>query len=223
MRFGNGLRLFACALLVATVLPSAHADQPVSWPTRGWPTTSPEAVGLDPAALDALDKEVAAGRYGYIDGILLIRHGQVAFERHYAHDYDKLFVGKGPPGLYNYYDPAWHPFYKRTAEHTMQSVTKSVTSALIGIAIERGEIPDADVRVLRYFSAFKIQPDARRDRLSLRNILTMTTGISWDEFTATYTDQKNNCAQMEATDDWIQYVLDQPMAAEPGSIGVRAG
>jgi CubicO group peptidase (beta-lactamase class C family) len=195
----------------------AHAAEPVPWPTRDWPAASPEAVGLDPTALVALDKDIAAGQYGYIDGFLLIRHGRVAFERQYSHDYDKLFIGKGPPGIYNYYDPAWHPFYKGTALHTMQSVSKSVTSALIGIATARGEIPDVNVRVMPYFSAFKVPPDARRDRMLLWNVLTMTTGIKWDEFTASYTDQGNNCAQMEATRDWIQYVLDQPMAAEPGS------
>jgi CubicO group peptidase (beta-lactamase class C family) len=190
---------------------------PAQWPTRAWPTSSPEAVGLDPTALQALDKEIAAGQYGYVDGILLIRHGRIALERHYAHDYDQLFVGKGAPGVYNYYDPEWHPFYKRTALHTMQSVSKSVTSTLIGIAISRGEIPNVDIRVMRYFSAFKILPDMRRDRMLLWNVLTMTTGIKWDESSATYTDPSNNCAQMEAADDWIQYVLDQPMAAEPGS------
>lgn len=203
--------------MTASVFPVARATQPVSWPTRDWPTASPQTVGLDAAALGALDKEIAAGRYGYIDSMLVIRHGRIAFERHYAHDYGQLFTGKGPPGIYNYYDPAWHPFHRRTALHTMQSVSKSVTSALIGIAIERGEIPDVNARVLPYFAAFRIQPDARRDRMSLWNVLTMTTGIGWDEFTASYTDQKNNCAQMEASDDWIRYVLDQPMAAEPGS------
>jgi CubicO group peptidase (beta-lactamase class C family) len=126
-------------------------------------------------------------------------------------------VGKGAPGIYNYYDPAWHPYYKRTALHTMQSVSKSVTSALIGIAIARGEISNIDVPVLPYFSAFKVKPDPRRDRMRLRHLLTMSTGIRWDESSTSYTDAKNNCAEMEASDDWIQYVLDQPMAAEPGT------
>jgi CubicO group peptidase (beta-lactamase class C family) len=53
--------------------------------------------------------------------------------------------------------------------------------------------------------------------MRLWDVLTMTTGIRWDEFTATYTDLKNNCAQMEASADWVQYVLDQPMATEPGT------
>jgi len=219
MRSVSGCRWPAFVLVVAAMIGTAGAaaQTPVPWPTRDWPTASPEAVDLDSSALQALDREVAAGQYGYVDGILLIRHGRIAFERHYPHDYDKLFVGKGVPGLYNYYDPEWHPFYKRTELHTLQSVSKSVTSALIGIAIERGEIADVNVRVLPYFSAFTVPPDARRERMLLWNVLTMTTGIKWDEFTATYTDLKNNCAQMEASEDWIQYVLEQPMAAEPGS------
>jgi CubicO group peptidase (beta-lactamase class C family) len=197
-------------------VPTHAASPPVPWPTRGWPTSSPEAVGLEPRALQALDREIAAGQYGYVDGIVLIRHGRIAFERRYAHDYDALFAGKGPPGLYNYYDPEWHPFYKRTALHTMQSVSKSVTSALIGIAIERGEIPHVDVSVLRYFPQRTLPPDPRRERMLLWNVLTMTTGIRWDESSASYTESQNNCAQMEATDDWIRYVLEQPMAADPG-------
>jgi CubicO group peptidase (beta-lactamase class C family) len=185
--------------------------------TRGWPTAAPEALGLDPAALNALDREFATDQHGYIDDMLIIRHGKVAFHQTYSHDYDKLFVGKGAPGIYNYYDPTWHPYYKKGPLHTMQSVSKSVTSALIGIAISRGEIPGIDTKVLPYFSDFKIKPDPRRDRMTLRHILTMTTGIQWDESSTSYTDAKNNCAEMEATDDWIQYVLDQPMAVDPGT------
>lgn len=201
------------------MIPAGSAASPVSapWPTRAWSTASPESVGLDPAALQALQQEIAAGKYGYIDSMLVIRHGRVAFEREFSHDYRALFVGKGKPWIYNYYDPDWHPFYKGTPLHTMQSVSKSVTSTLIGIAIERGEIPGVNVAVMPYFADFRVAADARRDRMRLWDVLTMTTGIRWDEFSATYTDSSNNCAQMEASKDWVQYVLDQPMAAEPGA------
>jgi CubicO group peptidase (beta-lactamase class C family) len=206
-------------LVAAFVGPATRAASPatVQWPTHGWPTASPEAVGLDPAVLRSLDGEIAAGKYGYVDSMLVIRHGRIAFEQHYPHDYRALFVDKGAPWIYNYYDPEWHPFYKGTQLHTMQSVSKSVTSALIGIAIARGEIPDVNVAVMPYFAGFKVASDPRRERMLLWSVLTMTTGIQWDEFTATYTDSRNNCAQMEASQDWIQYVLDQPMAAEPGT------
>jgi CubicO group peptidase (beta-lactamase class C family) len=212
-------RRFALALIagVATASLGAAAQTPSAWPTREWATASPEALGFRAGDLESLDREFAAGTHGYVDSMLVVRHGRIAIERSYSHDYDRLFVGKGAPGIYNYYDPSWHPFYKRSRLHTMQSVSKSVTSALIGIAIARGEIANVDVKVMPYFSAFKVKPDPRRDRMRLRDVLTMTTGIQWDESSTSYTNARNNCAEMEAADDWIQYVLDQPMAAEPGT------
>ncbi|MDQ2966231.1 MAG: beta-lactamase family protein [Chloroflexota bacterium] len=203
-----------------SILLAAFGPAVAAWPTKGWPESTPEACGLDRGALDALDVEFASGKHGYIDGMLVIRYGRVAYEKAYTQDYDRLFEGKGAPGIYNYYDPDWHPYYKRGLLHTMQSVSKSVTSALIGIAIRRGEIPGVDEKVMPSFSVFKVGPDPRRERMTVRDVLTMTTGIRWDEESTDYTDAANNCAVMESKDDWIQYVLDQPMAEVPGKVFV---
>lgn len=207
-------------LILATLqTPSTAAAaerNPLVWPTTAWPESTPEAQGIDRKTLEGFDRELKAGAQGYVDSMLVVRHGQVVFEREYVHDYDRLFAGRGAPGLYNYYDPAWHPYWKRSRLHTMQSVSKSVTSALIGIALRRGELPSIDVKMMPYFADFKTKPDPRRDAMTLRDVLTMTTGIRWDESSTTYTDATNNCAEMEATEDWIQYVLDQPMADDPG-------
>jgi CubicO group peptidase (beta-lactamase class C family) len=217
------IRRLLLLVVFAIVLGVAHpgADvRPAIWPTKGWSSSAPEAQKMDSTPLKALDQEFADGKYGYADSFLIVRHGQLVFERAYRQDYQKLFVGKGAPGIYNYYDPGWHPYYKGTDLHTMQSVSKSVTSTLIGIAILRGEIPGIHAKVMPYFSQFKTKPDPRRDKMTLADVLTMTTGIAWDESSVTYTDLKNNCAQMEAREDWIQYVLDQPMAADPGQVFV---
>src|SRR5215475_4321566 len=72
-----------------------NVDRGISWPTRGWSTSTPEALGFDRLALEAFDREIESGVYGYVDGMLIIRHGRIAFERSYAHDYDALFVGRG--------------------------------------------------------------------------------------------------------------------------------
>ncbi len=205
--------LFSAAL----VLSSAGAF--AAWPTKGWTTSSPEAEGLDAAVLRRLDEELASGRHGYIDGMLVIRNGKVVYEKSYKVDYDRLFASAPDrvPGPYNYYDPAWYPYEHRSDLHTMQSVSKSVTSALVGIAIRRGEIPGANAKALPYFAGYRIATDPRRQRWTLDHLLTMTAGIQWDESTVAYTDPANSCARMEASKDWVQFVLDQPMAAEPGS------
>ena len=190
------------------------------WPTTRWPMSTPAVEGLDPAGLEMLDAEFAAGDHGYVDSVLIVKNGHVVFERAYTHDYELLFEGveDQTPGPYNYYDPAWHPYHKQGPLHTMQSVSKSVTSALIGIAIRRGEIPGVDVRALPYFHEFSLgEPDPRWEALTLKHLLTMTAGIAWDESTVAYTDPANTCAGMERSDDWVQFVLDQPMTDDPGA------
>lgn len=189
------------------------------WPTTAWAVSSPEAEGLDGAKLAALDAEFASGARGQITGMLVIRNGQVVFDKSYRHNFDALFAGRDPVrGPYNYYDPDWHPLYQHGHLHTMQSVSKSVTSALIGIAIGRGELPGVEAKVMPYFAGdFRLTgADPRRDDLTLNHLLTMTAGIKWDESTVAYTDPANSCANMEKSDDWIQFVLDQPMASAPG-------
>lgn len=206
-------------LLLAAALFLSSAGAAAAWPTKGWTTSKPEAEGLAAAVLSRLDEELASGRHGYIDGMLVIRNGKVVYEKSYKVDYDRLFASAPDrvPGPYNYYDPAWYPYEHGSDLHTMQSVSKSVTSALIGIAIRRGDIPGVDAKALPYFAGYRIAPDPRRERWTLEHLLTMTAGIRWDESTVPYTDPANSCARMEASRDWIQFVLDQPMAAEPGS------
>jgi CubicO group peptidase (beta-lactamase class C family) len=192
------------------------------WPTRGWTTSTPEAEGLDGSALADLDREFASGSHGYVDGMLVVRNGRLVFEKSYAHDYQKLFEGRQEArGPYNYYDPDWHPYYQKGELHTMQSVSKSVTSALVGIAIGRGEMPGLDAKVLSYFEGFQIpDPDSRKQAITLRHLLTMTPGFLWDESTVSYTDPANHCARMEQSEDWVQFVLEQEMAEEPGRVFV---
>ncbi len=175
---------------------------------------------MDPAALAALDSAFASGARGYVDAMLVIRRGQAVFDRQYTHDYESLFARKDPVrGPYNYYDPDWHPWYRKSDLHTLQSVTKSVTSALIGIAIGRGEIPRVEVPILRYFDAAAVANlDERKKRIILRDLLTMTAGFKWDEDSVPYTDKANSCAAMEASTDWARYVIDQPMEHDPGRV-----
>jgi hypothetical protein len=147
---------------MALPIPPAAADDP-AWPTRAWAEATPEARGLDRAALESLDRDFASGKHGYVDGLLVVRGGSVVFERSYRHDYDRLFVGKGAPALYNYYDPEWHPYWKRGPLHTMQSVPSGVASTLVAIALRRGEYRGrrGDALIL-----LRTSPDPRRQAMT---------------------------------------------------------
>jgi len=204
------------------------AEQKVDWPGRDWAVAGPGAVGLDAAALQALDTDLEKGKYPLVDRFAVFRCGKQVYARKYARDCGKTYgqqaKTKGPlnarlTGPYNYFDADWHPYYHGTELHTMQSVSKTVSSVILGIAIRRGDFKAGlDTPVLKYFDESRVKNvDDRKRRITLRHVLTMTAGLEWTE-NVPYDDPRSDSSLMEATDDWVQYVIDKPMAAEPGSV-----
>jgi CubicO group peptidase (beta-lactamase class C family) len=188
------------------------------YPTDNWRISTPEEQNMDSNKLKKFSDLLASGELGYIDDMLIIRNGYLVFHQTYSNDYESLYLAtKSEPGQYNYFDTDWHPYYQKGDLHTMQSVSKSVTSLLIGIAIDDQFLKNENDLILKYFKDYDLTDlDERWSSMTLKHILTMTTGITWDESTIPYTDPNNSCAGMEKSEDWIQFVLDQPMDAEPG-------
>ena len=220
------IRILLCTLLSAFTLAESTNSQS-QWPTQQWATSSPVAEGFDPERLAGFDAEIAAGKYGFVDHMLVIRHGKIVYDRAYSHDYDKIYgreaAARGPlnahdpTGPYNYFNPWWHPFYQRGDLHSMQSVTKTVTSVVIGVATGRKEFPPLETPVLKFFDAATVKNlDDRKRKLTLRHLLTMTAGFDWNE-DLPYADPNNTCVLMEASYDWVRFTIDRPMAHEPGT------
>ncbi len=218
----SALILFVAALLVSDVMAQ---DQ---WPTKRWLTSTPAAVGLDAKTLAELDADIASGKYGYVDSMLVIRRGKAVYDKSYKHDYEKIYGKQAketgplnahdPSGPYNYYNPWWHPFYRRGDLHTMQSVTKTVTSVIIGVATARKEFPDLDTPILKFFDEKKVADiDDRKRRITIRHLLTMTGGFDWRE-DLPYSDPNNAAVVMEASADWVDFTINRPMAREPGTV-----
>jgi CubicO group peptidase (beta-lactamase class C family) len=217
-------------LISVAGLPLLGASAPLQatqqWPTKRWPTATPQSVGLDAGKLAEFDADIVSGKFGYVDSLLVIRHGKAVYDRSYTHDYDKIYGKQArEPGMlnplnhggpYNYFNPWWHPFYRRGDLHTMQSVTKTVTSVVIGVATARKEFPTLDTPILNFFDLTKVaNVDDRKRRMTIRHLLTMTAGLEWHE-NLPYNDPKNSTGQMEAGFDWVKFTIDQPMFEEPG-------
>jgi CubicO group peptidase (beta-lactamase class C family) len=195
---------------------------------QDWPTATPRSVGIDAKALAAFDAEIASGKFGHVDSFTIVRHGKLAFERRYAHDYDKIYgeMAKSKSALnphdltgpYNYYSSWWHPWHQRGDLHTLQSVTKTITSIVIGVARQKKEFPDLDTPVMNFFDASKVaNVDDRKRRMTIRHLLTMSAGLEWNE-SLPYSDPNNTGIAMEASYDWVKYTIDRPMAHEPGKV-----
>src|SRR5208337_1672112 len=172
----NKQALFAavtgCLLFTSSAVPlaSEFAHEPAGnklWPTNGWATATPASVGLDQQILNALDKDLAEGKFLLMDSFAVFRCGKKVFERTYAHDYVKIYgkeAGERGPlnarliGRYNYFDLYWHPYYHGTDLHTMQSVSKTVTSIIIGAAMQRGDFKAGlGTPILKYFDISKVK------------------------------------------------------------------
>jgi CubicO group peptidase (beta-lactamase class C family) len=210
-------------LLVPAVAGAAWAQKA---PSNAWPVTTPGKAGVSAAVLDSISGEISTGQYGHIDRFLVIRRGQIVSDKRFTWNYDSIYGERakvGDPlnagdlsGPYNYYNPWWHPTYRRGDLHTLQSVTKTVTSVIIGTAIARGDFPSIDTPVLSFFDTTKVQNiDDRKRRLKVRHLLTMTGGFDWNE-NLPYVDPRNDAVVMEASHDWVTYTINKPMAREPG-------
>ena len=225
------LVLFPITILLARGL-KAPTNPTVTWPTKGWPKGTPASVGLDETTLASFDKDVATGKYMLVDSFQIFRCGEEVFSRKYPHDYRQIYgkeartrgtLNARLTGRYNYFDPDWHPYYHGTDMHTLQSVSKTITSVIFGVATTRGDFKAGlDTPVLKYFDLSKVKNvDDRKRRITLRDVLTMTSGLSWHELDIPdINDQRNDMTRMEASDDWVQFVIDKPMAEEPGKVWV---
>lgn len=218
------INLIAWSLLITI----SSAIGQTQWPTNGWLTAAPAAVGLNADSLSFLDKELASGKFGNVDGMLVIRHGKIAYEKLYQHDYRDIYKREvkeksglnigDPTGPYNYFNVWWHPFYHQTRLHSLQSVTKTITSVVIGIALTRNEFPDINTPILKFFDTSMVKNiDARKRSITIRDLLTMTAGFDWNE-NLPYSDPNNTGTNMEASYDWVSYVINRPMQDEPGKV-----
>jgi len=150
------------------------------WPTNSWQESTPAEQGMDAGLLQEMLVAIDEKGLG-IDGLVVVRNGYIVVEKYYTpYDQDSL--------------------------HGIYSVTKSILSALVGIAIHEGYIKGVDDPVLDYFPGrtFENDDDLKRS-ITLEHLLTMSAGLEfdWDE--------------MIWSPDFVQYVLDQPMYTESGT------
>src|SRR6266568_197131 len=188
------LFLFVCGapvVIVSSLIHAAESLRPSSFET--WRTATPEEVGIDSVPL--------------VEMFDFVREQQIPV-------HSIQFVRRGRLVL----DAYFYPYDGRT-RHDVASVTKSVTSTLVGLAIERGYIPDVQQPVLSFFPGSGIAGlDARKRRQTLEHLLTMQSG--WDcgaPLGAPNINADATLANMRRSDDWAQFALGLPMGSEPGT------
>ena len=198
--------LFIALAWQAAALSPAQSQAPCGVPQAGgdWPVASQAEAGLNPERLCDLVDEIAK-LDANIHSVLIVRGGKLVFE-HYRAGVDQKW-GLSLP------DAAQDPDIK----HDVRSVSKSVTSLLIGIALERKLIADLDRPVFSYFPEYATARTQAKDGILLRHLITMSSGLEWDESTS-YDSAHNSEVVMNLMPQPYRYVLDQELADEPGTV-----
>lgn len=168
-----------------------------------WNAAEPNTLGLDRAPLDKLAEQINAHPEFNIHSVLVVKDGKLAFEKYFAgadQDWGR--------------DLGTVTFAANT-RHDLRSVSKSVTSALIGIAIEDGKLPGVETTIPDLFPEYLDHIAPNKRELTLEHLLTMTAGLSWFE-PIDYTNPGNDEIRMINSPDPVAFVLGRSFATEPG-------
>lgn len=188
--------VFSVLLLMASILGAAAMAQersappttdPTFWPTQGWRVSTAEAQGMDSESLAQAFDYIRQNQIP-IHSLLIVRNGYVVLDAYF------------------------YPFQEGQV-HDAASMTKSITSTLIGVAIGEHKLSSVRQPVLALFPERNIgNRDSRKERMTIEHLLTMTSGLDCHVEHAEIT-----LRQMDQSEDRVQFMLDLPMRDEPGS------
>jgi len=161
------------------------------WPTGGWRKCKPEAVGMNSdKLLQAID--YAATPVFNTEGLVIIRKGHIVGEAYFGN-------------------------FKINSRHVSHSMAKSFTSALVGIAIDKGLIKDIDERICQYYKEWDCKnKDDLRSRITIRHAMTLTTGLEWQEDWSKWDPATNDALKMGQSGRFIKYMAERRGLYEPG-------
>jgi len=181
------LRLILVCFICCVTAATSSAATDYS-PTGGWRTSTPEKQGMHSGMLADMLENVRENAYA-IESITIIRNG------------------------YMVVDAYFYPFAK-DKKHIIHSCTKSITSALVGIAIEKGHIKNVNQPLVEFFPEKTISNlDDYKRAITLENLLTMASGLKCRD---SYLYKWKGLTEMKNSGDWSQYMIDLPMAEAPG-------
>jgi CubicO group peptidase (beta-lactamase class C family) len=154
-----------------------------------WVVASAPSVGLATAPLEAMASAISAGEFQKITSVLVARQGQLVYEVY--------FNG-----------------FERTSLMNTRSATKTVTSMLIGIAIDQGLLSGVDTPILSFFADKQAvqYPDPRKEQITVEDFLTMSSLLECDDFNSFSRGHEERMYLME---DWVQFTLDLPIKGFP--------
>ena len=167
-------------------------------------------VSIDTQLILKADGRIRQGKYGEVHSMLIYKDDKLVFENYY------------PGHIYKWDAPAYHGElvnWDRSMAHEMMSCTKSVTSACIGIAIDKGFIESVHQSIFDYLPDHQHLKVDNREYITIEHLITMTSGLAWDEWSVAHGSSANDIDNLWFDcEDQISCVLERPWWKEPGQL-----
>ena len=203
------MRIKDLAFYLLTLFLFSNCDQQVKKQIavndEGIPIASMAEVGIDSSFINKIDTAITNGTYPNIHSLLIVRDNKLVYEKYW-------------PGK----DQRWGDDlglieHKRDSLHDIRSISKSIVSACVGIAIEQGKIKSVDQKVFEFFPEYAKHDTGIRSALTIKHLLSMSSGIVWNE-DIPYDNPENSEIRMTRSPNQVEYVLSQPMEFPPGQV-----
>ena len=188
----------------------SSGDYPYKIPPQtddGWETTSLAEVGIDEKPLFNLMQRLDDLGDHRIHSLVIIKGGKLVFEEYFPGDKFNLAEFTGDSG------------FDIDDTHNLCSATKSFTSALIGIAVDKGFIQSVNKKVFDFFPEYEdiLTAHPEKNDITIEHLLTMTSGLEWDDETYPYHDPRNDMYRLFHSSNPIRYILSKPLIETPGT------
>ena len=173
----------------------------------GWSVSSAIDVGLDASVLVDMMNYINSRDDHNIHSILIFKDNFLVFEE-YFDGYEYYWDPPGSNGDWIQYD--------RQIDHYLASVSKSVTSVIFGAAVLQGIIESIDDKIVDLLPEYSHILTGGKENITLYHLLTMSSGLDWDEITDSSDDSRNDAIQIYLADDPMEYILSLPLIYSPG-------
>ena len=164
--------------------------------------TSIAEVGIDAIKMTDFIKTIKTGNFGDLHSILIYRKRKLVLEEYFA------LEGKISGSFVN------ETLRRKT--HQLSSVTKGILSLVTGIAIEQGNVQNVNEPIFIYLSQYSDSFCDDKKQIQIEHLLTMTSGLDWNQFNYSWNDKRNDAANMYKCNDVVKYVLERSLDANPG-------
>lgn len=159
---------------------------------------------IDTLTLVNITKLILSDSIPNIHSLLILKDNHLVYENYFDGEDEKVGSRLG------------YISHKVNDLHDCRSITKSITSTCIGIAVKKGLIKNIDDPIYPYFKTkYDKKFDDKKKKISIRNLLTMTSGLDWNE-DVSYRDSRNTELRMDMSSDPIDFILGRPMVAQSG-------